>query len=220
VIHNGLADPASSLPKCHPGGEHFRIGIVGQVGAWKGHDDLVEAFALVLKRFPQAELHIFGTGDAVYKSKLVQKCIELGLGDSVTWHDFVADRSDIYSNLDACVVPSRSEDPLPLAAIEPGFFDIPSIATRRGGLPEIIEHEVNGLLVEPNRPAEIAHALSRLIGDPFLRHSLAINARQIAIQRFGRDRFLREFLRVLADGEDEVSGPVSPERLDAAVGSA
>jgi glycosyltransferase involved in cell wall biosynthesis len=121
----------------------------------------------------------------------------LGIANWVKWHEFVHDRRDIYSNLDLCVVPSRSQEPLGLSAIEAGFSGLPVIATRRGGLPEVVEHETNGLLVEAQRPAELADALCRLINDPQLRQRLAGNARRCAMERFGRERFLEEFLALL-----------------------
>jgi glycosyltransferase involved in cell wall biosynthesis len=197
VIHNGLADPASSTDVTAPPSEHFRIGIVGQVGPWKGHDDLLEAFALIARKHSAAELHIFGKGNAGYRTELARRSIDLGVAERVKWHDFVADRRLIYTSLDVCVVPSRSQDPLPTTALEAGFFCMPAIVTRRGGLPEIIEHEVNGLVVEAERPTEIAEALSRLIEQPSLRQLLATNARHRAVGYFGRERFLGEFLALL-----------------------
>jgi len=140
---------------------------------------------------------VFGKGDANYRSELERKTIRLGVANCVKWHEFVLDRQDIYSNLDVCVVPSRSQDPLPTSAIEAGFSGLPVIATRRGGLPEVVEHETNGLLVEAHRPAELADAMCRLINDPQLRKRLASNARRRATEHFGRERFLGEFLALL-----------------------
>ena len=71
VIHNGLQDPSASTGLAQLSGGRFRIGIAGQVGDWKGHDDLLEAFALVHQNHPQAELHIFGTGNADGKRAVV-----------------------------------------------------------------------------------------------------------------------------------------------------
>lgn len=197
VIHNGISDPASknSTPQS---GTAFRIGIVGQVGAWKGHDDLLDAFAVVHKKHGSCELHVFGKGDSRYRGELERKSIGLGVANWVKWHDFVRDRRDIYSNLDLCVVPSRSHDPLPTSAIEACFFGLPVIATRRGGLPEVVEHETNGLLVEAEQPEELAEAMCRLISDSQLRQRLGINARRHATERFGRERFVQDFLSVLA----------------------
>jgi len=197
IIHNGLIDPAGSVGPHEPSPEHLRLGIVGQVNAWKGHADLLEACALLAREHSAPELHIFGSGNAVYKAELVRRSSDLGIQTRVKWHDYVTDRRLIYSSFDVCVVPSRSQDPLPTTAIEAGFFGLPSVVTRRGGLPEIVEHEVNGLVVEAERPAELAAALSRLIEDPSLRQRLGANARRRAVEHFSRDRFLNEFMAVL-----------------------
>jgi glycosyltransferase involved in cell wall biosynthesis len=197
VIHNGLTDPADSVDPRSLSPERPRFGIVGQVNAWKGHTDLLEACALLVREHSAPELHIFGNGNAVYKAELVRRSLDLGIQERVKWHDYVSDRRLIYSSFDVCVVPSRSQDPLPTTAIEAGFFGLPSVVTRRGGLPEIVEHEVNGLVVEAERPAELAEALSRLIKEPSLRQRLGANARRRAVEHFGRDRFLNEFMAVL-----------------------
>ena len=200
VIHNGITDPFSEGAS-RGDAAVFRIGIVGQVGAWKGHEDLLEAFAVVRKKHASSELHVFGNGDAFYRGELQRKSVGLSIEDGVKWHDFVSDRREIYSNLDLCVVPSRSQDPLPTTAIEAGFSGLPVIATRRGGLPEVIEHETNGLLVEAQQPAELADAMCRLIEDSELREHLAGHARRRAMERFGSERFVKEFLELL---EEEV----------------
>lgn len=206
VVHNGLTDPSESMDSAPRSSGQFRIGIVGQIGAWKGHDDLLEAFALVFGRYPGTELHIFGKGDIRYKSELIRKSIALGIAKQIKWNDFVIDRSLIYPDLDVCVVPSRSQDPLPTTALEAGFFSTPAVVTRRGGLPEIIEHEINGLVVETGSPVEIAAALCRLIEQPAFRSLLARNARARAVERFGRERFIRDFLRLL--GKNESTLPI------------
>ena len=196
VIRNGIIDPASTNLTPQRAAA-FRIGIVGQIGAWKGHDDLLDAFAIVYGKHASCELHVFGEGDITYRDELERKSVGLGVAKQVKWHGFLKDRSHIYSNLDLCVVPSRSPEPLGLSAIEAGFSGLPVIATRRGGLPEVVEHETNGLLVEAQRPAELAGAMCRIISDPVLRQRLASNARSYSIERFGCERFVGEFLSLL-----------------------
>jgi glycosyltransferase involved in cell wall biosynthesis len=197
VVHNGLRDPANSVDSVLRPSDRFRIGVVGQVNPWKGHDDLLEAFGLLARKNFPTELHIFGNGNAAYKADLTRRSLDLGVDARVRWHDYVSDRRLIYANLDVCVVPSRAQEALPTTALEAGFFGLPAIVTRRGGLPEIIEHDVNGLVVEAERPAEIADALSRLIEQPSLRRRLGTNARHRALEHFGHERFVRDFLALL-----------------------
>jgi glycosyltransferase involved in cell wall biosynthesis len=195
VIHNGIPAPSGEEQK-QPNSAPA-IGIVGQVGAWKGHEDLLEAFSTVLKSYPAAQLHIFGNGSSEYETFLRRRAAELRVEQNVIWRGFVEDRSIIYGALTLLVVPSRSEDPLPTTAIEAAFFGIPVIASRRGGLPEIVEDQVTGYLFEASDMAALAKLISRLLGDAPLRDAMGKNARERAASLFSRERFVRDFIDLL-----------------------
>ncbi len=196
VIHNGLSDPAEGLksPLHTPG---LRIGIAGQVGAWKGHQDLIEAFALLAGKHAQAELHVFGTGDYGFQHALKARVLQLELSQRVVWHGFVTDRREIYEQIDICVVPSRTPDPLPTTAIEAAFFGLPVVATNQGGLPEIINDSVTGFIVEAANPAALASRLDQLLSNANLRQQMGSATRLRAELHFSRDRFVAEFTRLL-----------------------
>lgn len=199
VVHNGIADPACGRTTAaqSAGARPFRIGIVGQVGHWKGHGDLLDALRILRTKLAQAELHVFGTGSREAVEQLKKRSASLGISDAVVWHGFVDDRERIYRHLDVCAVVSRSEDPLPTSAIEAQFFSLPVVATRVGGLPEIVEHQVTGLLVEPGAPAQIAEALERLANDSELRRSFGRRAQRNAVERFSNGRFIAQFRALL-----------------------
>ena len=201
VIHNGLTDPSAGLPARPARGSEVNIGIVGQIGVWKGHEDLVEAFALVVMGYPEARLHIFGPNEGEFAGHLKRRAAALGIAARLVWHGFVRDRAKIYPVMDICAVPSRSADPLPTTAIEAAFFGLPVVATRRGGLPEIVEDGVTGYLVEAERPQELARRLEELLGSVELRERMGVAARLRARQHFSPERFVGEFLRVLGAGE-------------------
>jgi glycosyltransferase involved in cell wall biosynthesis len=198
VIYNGISDPAGGVFE-KPGGDKVIIGIIGQIGERKGHDDLVEAFAMIASSLPKAELHIFGKGRPDYQEKLREKAATLGVSDQIRWHGFVTDRAVIYRGMDICVVPSRGAEPLPTVAIEAAFFGIPAIATRQGGLPEIIEHGRTGFLVESARPSELASHLETLLTDETMRREMGDNARREAIEKFGQKRFIEDFVHVIEE---------------------
>jgi glycosyltransferase involved in cell wall biosynthesis len=204
VVHNGIADPAASAHIAFRAAEPFRIGIVGQVGPWKGHDTLLEAFALLERKHSKVELHIFGRGRSPYGNELRQKAAELSIAEKITWHEFVPDIREIYPGFDVCVVPSKVADSFGLVALEAGFFGLPSVVSCKGGLPEIVEHGVSGLVVEPEKPVELAEALFRLINEPSLRQRLGANARRRAVEYFGRERFLNEFMAVLNANQPQI----------------
>jgi glycosyltransferase involved in cell wall biosynthesis len=199
VIHNGLNDPALDLFNDPAAPPHLgnRIGIVGQVEPWKGHMHLLESFAQIASRHPDAELHVFGTADSNYAHELKQRAANLGLSKRLVWHGFVTKRSDIYAGLDLCVVPSCLTEALPTVAIESAFFGIPVIATEIGGLPEIIEHERTGYILNPDNPEDLSHRLDTLLSDTGLRRHMGSEARKRAVSHFSRDRFVADFANLL-----------------------
>jgi glycosyltransferase involved in cell wall biosynthesis len=196
VIYNGIADPSNGLSQKNTDGVPT-IGIVGQIGPWKGHEDLLKAFREVVAENPGVQLHIFGKGSFDYESFLRRRCAEFGLNENVVWRDFVESRSEIYNGLTILVVPSRSEDPLPTSAIEAAFFEIPVIATRRGGLPEIVDDGITGLIFESGNTAELAADINLLLADAYRASVMAQKARARAIALFSGDRFVREFTDLL-----------------------
>lgn len=197
VIHNGLSDFSEGHPLPHPSPAKVRIGIVGQIGPWKGHQDLLEAFAILSHEHTNCELHIFGSDKGHYADNLRKLAAQLKLNDTVRWHGFIPDRAQIYSEIDICVVPSRFEEPFGMVAVEAGMAGLPCVATRTGGLPEIIEDGVTGILIEAGNPVQLGKALDKLVKDPVLRFEMGRAARQRARSQFSRQRFVEEFARLL-----------------------
>jgi len=102
-------------------------------------------------------------------------------------------------NFDIFVLPSLKEG-LPYVLLEAGLAEIPVIATDVGGVPEIIENEKTGLLINPAKPKEIAEAIEKLIKDEKLRKTLAQNLHQKILQEFSFEKMLQ---RTLAAYEDK-----------------
>ena len=198
VIHNGLTNPVPEKYAPRQVGNRVRFGIVGQVAPWKGHQDLLEAFSLVASKHPQSELHVFGDGSLEFVTELKRQAAALGLRERLVWHGFVAERADIYSQIDICVVPSIFEEPFGLVAIEAAFFGLPVIASRIGGLPEIVQDSVTGFLVEPGHPAELAVRLDTLLGDAEMRRRMGAAAAQHTRAHFSQERLVAEFLGLLS----------------------
>ena len=197
VIHNGIRDPSRGISPDAREVSEVAVGIVGAIGAWKGHEDLIEAFAIVAATCSGARLHVFGADDKEYAARLKRRVDELGLARRVAWHGFVRDRSRIYPKIDICAVPSRSDDPLPTTAIEAAFFGLPVVATRKGGLPEIVVDGETGFIVDAENPVQLAARLEDLVRDAELRARMGAAARRRAVAMFGRDRFVGDFLRLL-----------------------
>src|SRR5439155_4591917 len=102
----------------------------------------------------------------------------------------VVDQNEIYRDIDVCVVPSRFEAPFGLVAAEAGVRGIPVIATRRGGLPEIVVDGETGFLVAPSAPKELAERLQQILTNRDLRHALGARARTHIAATFDRERMI------------------------------
>lgn len=192
VIHNGI--PQADAPAaCR--GSNLRLGIIGQIADWKGHDLAIEALAQVER--PNVVLSVFGSGDLKYVESLRQKAVALGVSQRVYWRGFVKDRYQIYSEIDVCLVPSRFEDPLPTVAIEAGLASRPVICTRLGGLPEIVTDGVTGIHVDARGPKELAAAIRTFADDPKLVSLMGGAARERVVSEFSYARFVDRFEHLL-----------------------
>jgi glycosyltransferase involved in cell wall biosynthesis len=197
VIHNGLP-PLDTIPA--PGSEApVRVGIVGQIGPWKGHDDLIDALALLSGEGVQTTLRIFGKGNPEYVALLKRKISDLQLGDKVQWCGFVNSQVGIYSDLDICVIPTRIEEPLATSALEASGFGRPVVCTIRGGLPEIVDNGVTGFAVDAQRPEQLAKAIKSLAGDPALVKTMGEAGRNRILTQFSLERFIAQFAQVIEE---------------------
>lgn len=194
VIHNATALDGSS--PVESGNQVLRLGLVGQVGPWKGHDDLIAALALLAAEGIRPSLHIYGGGASDYVDRLKRRISDLDLQQQVMWHGIVEDQAKIYDNIHVCVVPSRFEEPLGMAAIEANKLGRPVICTARGGLPEIVEDGVNGFVVESEHPEQLARSIRSFIEQPQLLTTMGEAGRKRMQREFSPDRFVAEFIGV------------------------
>lgn len=197
-IHNGIRDPnptGTAAPKVPP----QTIGIVGQVAPWKGHDQLLLAFAEIIKDFPKASLHIFGNSETLFAVEIRRRAKLLQLTDKIIWHGFISNKHDLFSKIELLVVPSTQQDPLPTVAIEAAYFSKPVVAYANGGLKEIVIDSHTGFLVTPGSHHGLRRAISTLLEKPDLKCAFSKNARKHALTVFSSDRFYNEFSTLLME---------------------
>ena len=210
VVYNGITDPAGGqLSNCKNGATN--IGIVGQIGAWKGHEDLLSAFQIILRTYPAAQLHVFGKAGSEYEAFLRSRAHDLGVDSNLVWCGFNENLSQIYDEVTILVVPSRCVESFGLTALEAAFFGVPVVASRLGGLSEVVDDGVTGYLFEPGDIGQLAQHLIHLLGNPKLRSNMGRKARERAISVFSRDRFVREFCEVLELKSSNVAATSSVE---------
>jgi glycosyltransferase involved in cell wall biosynthesis len=167
-----------------------RVVTVANLRPEKGHDTLLAAAARVVGARPDTEFLIVGEG--AMRDALERRVRELGLSGRVR---FLGERSDVAALLassDVFVLPSRSEA-CPNSVLEAMAAGLPIVATRVGGVPELIESGATGLLVEADRPAELATALLDLMDQPQRAANLGRAAREAAERRFSFDRMVSTF---------------------------
>ena len=160
----------------------------GRLAPVKGLDLLLDAFAEVRRRVPEARLRI--RGDGPLRATVAHRVRELGLGDAVDlridmsreWHHELADPW-------AVVVPSVYREPLGLVAIEAITHGIPVVASAEGGLAEIVKPGDTGTLVAPRDPGALADAMQDVaLKRTFPTHSVEPAARRAITRRYDVDR--------------------------------
>lgn len=163
-----------------------RIGMVGSMHLRdKGHADLLEAAAILKARGVRAQLLL--VSDGALRPSLEEQAHQLGLDRDVF---FLGRRADVPSVLVRCDIvahPSWAEG-FPNAVLEAMCAARPVVATRVGGIPEVMSDGEHGLLVEPRRPAQLASALERLIANPLAAHVMGLRGRRHVERVYSLDR--------------------------------
>jgi glycosyltransferase involved in cell wall biosynthesis len=150
---------------------------VGVLERYKNVDGLAAAWRLAASRIPDADLVIVGSGR---EHEIIERLVE-DLPSQTTWHPRLA-QEDVARELDrstVLVLPSRSEG-LPRIVMEAFVRGRPVIGARAGGIPDIVHHGVNGVLVPPEEPSALADALVDVLSDHALQTRLAEGARTSA----------------------------------------
>jgi glycosyltransferase involved in cell wall biosynthesis len=144
----------------------------------KGYDTLLDAARLVVDRGLPVRFVSVGRGSE--EAAMVQRHRTLGLGDRFT---FLGLREDVLRLLvaaDLFVLPSRQEG-LPVVLMEATSVGLPIVATAVGGVPQVLTDGVNGLVVRPDSPRDLAAAIARMVEDPALRTRLGGGAEERSV---------------------------------------
>ncbi len=151
---------------------------VGRLSPEKGVDVLLQAFAYVAGEHKQVHLHLIGGGDL---QGLTEKARAWGINDRVTFHGHLPHSAlpGWYRRAILTVIPSRA-DAQPVTVLEAMASGCPVVATRVGGIPEMVQEEESGLLVRPDSPLELAAAIVRVLEDRSLREHLKLGGQRTA----------------------------------------
>lgn len=149
--------------------------VLGRLEAVKGQEYLLGVLALLKQRGIRLQLLLIGDGPQ--RQELERRVHQLGLEGSVRMAGFRRDIPQLLASVDLLVMPSQWEG-LPMALLEGMAMSRPVVAHRVGGIPDVVRDGVEGLLVAPDSPQDLADALQRLIEDPALRGHMGRAARE------------------------------------------
>jgi glycosyltransferase involved in cell wall biosynthesis len=182
----------------------FTIGIVGRITQVKGHHLLLEAAGnLPPKIRDRVRILIVGApapeseADLSYADYLRTMAIRCDLQKNIVWAGFHADPGHCYDSMDVLVHPALWDEAMGLVILEALQRGIPVIAARIGGIPEIVDDGLNGLLVAPGDKGALVQALVRFIEDGVLREHLRHGARSGLDDRFTLKSFSPRIRRLV-----------------------
>lgn len=164
----------------------------------KGIRFLIEAAAQLKPRFP--DLKVVVAGDGFERPELVQLAQTLGIADDVTFLGWVANTElpPYYRAAAVSVIPSLEEG-FGIPAAEAMGCETPVVASDAGGLPEVVEHGVTGLIVPRGDSSALAEAIGSLLADPERRTRMGRAGRERALRLFDWDRSAEQFEHIYAD---------------------
>jgi len=166
------------------------IATVAHLRPGKGHDVLLRAAVLVVQCVPEA--HFLIVGDGTRRLELERLAHDLGLAGHVTFAGHQEDVAAVLRHCDIFAFPSYMEAS-PNAVLEAMASRLPVVASNVGGIPEVIQDGVSGLLTPAGDSDALAAALLRVLQDAELADRLATAARQVVEARFSFDRMTLEF---------------------------
>ena len=164
---------------------------VGRLDPLKGLDDLIRAFRKVHERYPEARLVLVGEGEV--ESNLMHLARELKISDQVSFEGLQEDVKSYLGKSEIFAFPSLTEG-LSNVLLEAMACGLPVVATRIGGNMELVEHGVNGILINPGDPEGLSEAIITLLADPEQSRQMGREGRKRVDERYSLDKVAGEYL--------------------------
>jgi glycosyltransferase involved in cell wall biosynthesis len=171
------------------------VGSVGRLVRWKGHDVFLAAMARVMEDDPTARAVIVGaegaTPDSVgVENELRALAADLGIADRVVFTGYRADVSDVMAAADVVAHSAVRPEPFGRVVTEAMACARPVVATRGGGVLEIVDDGVTGTLVAMGDPGDMARGILGLLADPARAAAMGRAAREAVRTRFSPEQHL------------------------------
>ncbi len=202
VVYNGVALPVfkergEARAQLAPGlADAYWLGMVAELHPTKRVEDAIRALAELSPSHPDLALVVMGDGEL--KEWLMEYAAHYKVSDRTVFTGFVDDAASYLSALDLFLMPSRSEA-LALALIEAGYAGLPVVASRVGGIPEVVRHKHTGLLVPRQNPHALARAIRTLLESPEEARSYGAALKESVAMRFSKERMVEETFAVYGE---------------------
>ncbi len=210
TIYNGVTIPSDMVTaedaKAKLGLSGRRVvGIVGRLSDEKGHALLLDALPAVVAAIPETTVLV--VGDGPQREPLLRQAKRLGMEDRINWAGQrpSAEVHQLYRAMDVVAVPSAFEG-FGLSAAEAMAAGRPVVATRVGGLEEVVADGDTGKLVSPGDPASLARALIGILQDRIQAEDMGSRGKKRVLERFSSDRFaqtMSDAYRYFASGRND-----------------
>ena len=196
-LPNGIAVPKSNTTIRFLKKEKIKIiGTVANFRPQKDHETLIKAFSLVLSKELNAELWIVGEGPTKNSIEILAQ--ELGVFSKVKFLGVVLNPSELFEKFDIFVLSTNYEGH-PLVLLEAMSYSLPIVATRISSIPEVIEDGVNGLLVNPKDPMDLANVLVSILHEEALYEKLSQQASLSFERQLTVDQWSEKMISIYKD---------------------
>lgn len=196
TVYNGV--DAAPFQDFHRRTSHwtkqFVLGSIGRLEPEKGYTVLLRAFHTLLSFLPHARLILVGDGSE--RRQLEWLARQLRIEHSVQFVGFQEQTAGWYKNFDCFVLPSVGREAFGIVLLEALAAACPVVASRLGGVTEIIQDQVNGLLVEPGNSEALVQAMLWVYQHPDLALQLGYAGQQMVMERFTIQAMLAQLLRL------------------------
>jgi glycogen(starch) synthase len=167
---------------------------LGRLAAEKGFDVALRALSQLDERWRDVRMIITGDGEERFRLEALSR--ELGQAKRVHFAGAIANQ-DVAAMLNKAtlvLVPSRWQEPFPIICLEAGMMARPVVASRVGGIPELVEDGETGLLVEPEKPEALARSIETLLGNHERLHAMGARAKRCVMDLFGFEAYAAKHL--------------------------
>lgn len=197
TIPNGVVIPKHIDPKFDS--ETIDMISIGRLVKQKGVQHAINGIASLPEHL-RSKVHLNIVGEGPYLDNLQQLTNSLEMNDYVTFHGRMVGETlaNMYKKCLIHLMPTTSHEGLPLTILEGMSYGLVTVASDIGGIPSLITHNKDGVLISPGNSQELAQNLERLIQDSSLMQTLSESARTTIIEGYSMDKMVNDTLEVLS----------------------